>query len=123
MTSTQQKISQLLKKGISRKELEIILRQIYTDRVFYGQRKPAKNNGSNNKAIAALNLIYYNQWVLGPYLRELRRNKLPWYKRLFGGKANGIQSRRKTESTKTDKGIGGRGRKTTPRKTNSEETG
>ena len=87
MTSVQDKINYLLSKDITRSELKKIAERVYLDRLTYGTRKP--RNGTS-RAILALNLIYDNQWVLGPYLRELRSiKKLPWYKRIFGGENNG----------------------------------
>ena len=105
MTSIQDKINYLMSKGITRNELKKIAEQVYLDRITYSSRKP--KNGTS-RATTALNLIYYNQWVLGPYLRELRSKQLPWYKRLFGGIDYGIQPRRKTKSVSKDEGIGGK---------------
>ena len=86
MTSVQDKINYLISKDITRNELKQIAEQVYIDRITFSKRKPVK---SKNRAVTAINLIYYNQWVLGPYLRELKRSKkLPWYKRLFGGKVH-----------------------------------
>ena len=92
MTSVKEKIAQIMKKGITRDELKTIAEQVYKDRLTYSSRKPVNGKG---RAITALNLIYYNQWIVGPYLRELRFKKLPWYKKLFGGQNYGIQPSRK----------------------------
>ena len=99
MTSVQDKINHLLSKGITRSELQNIAKRVYMDRLMYSIRKPG--NGTTSRAVIALNLIYYNQWILGPYLRELRQKQLPWYKRLFGGKDNDIKPIGKDTTTRT----------------------
>lgn len=105
MTSVQEKINLIIKKnGITRDDLKQIAGEVYKDRLIYGGRKV-----KGKRAIIALNLIYYNQWVIGPYLRELRFCELPWYKRLFERKYYGIQPSRKTGSISKAKGIGRQG--------------
>ena len=120
VTSVKEKINYLLSKGITRDELKKIAEQVYLDRITYSTRQPGNDK---SKAVTALHLIYYNQWVIGPYLRELRFKKLPWYKRLFGGKYYGIQPRRKSKSSGKVKGIGDEDRGIgTPQKTGTGST-
>jgi len=104
MTSIKEKINYLLSKDITREELKKIAERVYLDRITYSTRKLGTGKG---KAVTAVNLIYYNQWILGPYLRELRAKKLPWYKRLFGGKKHGIQPVRKSKSAGKVSRVGG----------------
>ena len=79
MISTQAKIKQLTERWeLSRDDLKQIARKVYDDRMSYATRKPKAESPS----VFAINLIYYNQWVIGPYLRELR-SKRPWYRRFF----------------------------------------